>query len=385
MLGYLYQVRYGLSLLLDREEATLYLERLDDIELKTGGQPSELLQLKHRAPDGAVTDMSPDLWKTLNIWATVVASASRPPEGLVFVLVSTREAAADSSIRMLRPGPGRQADAAERGLVKAAQDSKNESTAAARASFLSMDAGARKRLIEAVYLADSSPDITDLAEVNRKRIGIAVASERRQALVDRVEGWWFDVCVQMLTGKRVATAGAELWAKVADVASQLRPAALPIDYQNARPADGERARLSKRQFVDQLSAIRLDDRLVEYAILDYYRAFAQRSRWVRDKLLLERGVEDYEQRLKEEWDRYRIAAMAKAKPSDSDDDALVAVGHDILCWVERVADVRIRDDVREPYVQRGSFHMLADKNPPDVWWHPLYVERLKAVLGSVDA
>jgi hypothetical protein len=29
---------------------------------------------------------------------------------------------------------------------------------------------------------------------------------------------------------------------------------------------------------------------------------------------------------------------------------------------------------------RGSFHMLADQDPPRVWWHPRFVERLRTLL-----
>jgi hypothetical protein len=38
--------------------------------------------------------------------------------------------------------------------------------------------------------------------------------------------------------------------------------------------------------------------------------------------------------------------------------------------------------VTEPYVTRGSFHILADTAPePRVYWHPRFLDRVGEVLG----
>ena len=49
--------------------------------------------------------------------------------------------------------------------------------------------------------------------------------------------------------------------------------------------------------------------------------------------------------------------------------------------MEQEADFRVRPNVTEPYVMRGSYHMLADKNPPRVWWYPKFLERLEQILA----
>jgi hypothetical protein len=48
-LGYLYQVRYGLVLLLEAKNpaSALSLEKLDDVAFEESGEPTQVLQFKH--------------------------------------------------------------------------------------------------------------------------------------------------------------------------------------------------------------------------------------------------------------------------------------------------------------------------------------------------
>ena len=52
----------------------------------------------------------------------------------------------------------------------------------------------------------------------------------------------------------------------------------------------------------------------------------------------------------------------------------------MLAWAERAA-IGIRPGVTEPFVVRGSFHMLADEAPPRVGWHPEFHDRLAKILN----
>lgn len=75
-LGYLYQVRYGLVLLLEAKNpaSALSLEKIDDVAFEESGDPTQMLQFKHRLDRTAtLTDSSTDLWKTLRVWATKIA------------------------------------------------------------------------------------------------------------------------------------------------------------------------------------------------------------------------------------------------------------------------------------------------------------------------
>lgn len=60
-----------------------------------------------------------------------------------------------------------------------------------------------------------------------------------------------------------------------------------------------------RLFVVQLQEIGVSSNRIRNAILDYYRAFEQRSSWARENLLVTGEMEDYEDRLVDEWSRFK--------------------------------------------------------------------------------
>src|SRR4051812_1116133 len=72
LIGYLYQVRMALVLLLQRTDddpsIALSLEKFDDVTFHSGEKILEQLQTKHVTQKN-LTDASVDLWKTLRIWA----------------------------------------------------------------------------------------------------------------------------------------------------------------------------------------------------------------------------------------------------------------------------------------------------------------------------
>lgn len=59
MLGYLYQVRYALALLLenDNPDFQINIEKFDDIAFSKDGVPKQLIQLKHHVQrQGSLTE-----------------------------------------------------------------------------------------------------------------------------------------------------------------------------------------------------------------------------------------------------------------------------------------------------------------------------------------
>jgi len=71
-LGYYFQIRYGLHLLLNHEgsdESKLFFECLDDIEISELDQLN-LYQTKFHIKNNVnLTDRSTDLWKTIRVWS----------------------------------------------------------------------------------------------------------------------------------------------------------------------------------------------------------------------------------------------------------------------------------------------------------------------------
>jgi hypothetical protein len=86
--------------------------------------------------------------------------------------------------------------------------------------------------------------------------------------------------------------------------------------------------------------------------------------------------------LVDEWERFSAAFLEELMDTQ-DELALKQCGRKILNHMEFDTDyLRIREKVSEPYIKRGSFHMLADDltGKPRVWWHPLFMKRLETQL-----
>jgi hypothetical protein len=136
----------------------------------------------------------------------------------------------------------------------------------------------------------------------------------------------------------------------------------------------------------QLREIGISSSRIRNAILDYYRAFEQRSEWARENLVVPREIEDYEDRLVDEWSRYRDVVFEELD-GNSAEDVLLQAGRELYKWADQQSgnyeSLRIRARVTEPYVTRGSFHILADAVPePRVYWHPRFLDRLGQLLGA---
>jgi hypothetical protein len=100
-------------------------------------------------------------------------------------------------------------------------------------------------------------------------------------------------------------------------------------------------------------------------------------------LLVSNEIEEYEDRLIDEWSRYKEVVFETI--SDKSDDAVcLAAGRELYRWAERETTLlRIRERVTEPYVVRGAFHILANARPhPHVHWHPRFLARLGQILGQ---
>lgn len=384
-LGYLFQIRYALLTLLEDETLSLRIEALDDIEIvPAAGGMAAAYQLKHRADGVKITDASVDLWKTLRVWATGIKSGDIAPDAIALSLVSTASAEPNSIASLLRRSKERNAELAHKKADDYASKSKNATLATSIAAYESLSVGQKTAMFNAITVHDGSLNIDDARKALEAKLAMAVARQFRSPLADRVEGWWFKVCVEHLLGTKPLIAGYELFDAVTSLASQFSNDSLPIDCYAVKPDSAQAGELKNRAFVAQLEKIGISAARIQYAVLDYYRAFTQRSRWVKDHLLIDDELERYEDKLFDEWNRVRLAFEDKFGEHASD-HALVELGKNLLDWAEQTANIRIRPQVSEAYVMRGSFHMLADQDPPRIKWHRNFASTIKAAIIQANA
>jgi hypothetical protein len=237
-----------------------------------------------------------------------------------------------------------------------------------------------------ITIVDATPRIDNIPAVIIDQQLRTVRREARLAVFERLEGWWSGVVVDLLTGEReIPVRGSEVSDKLAALADEYKSDNLPITFRGKQPREGIDPDGDPRLFVSQLREISIGPGRIQSAILDYYRAFEQRSAWVREDLVFAGELEEYEDRLVNEWTRYKEIAF-EALGSESAPDTLLKAGQSLYRWAEmETVHLRIRERVSEPYVVRGGFHMLANTRPePRVYWHPRFLERLQSLLESAE-
>ncbi|MDU2065923.1 MAG: ABC-three component system protein [Sporomusaceae bacterium] len=380
-LGYIYQVRYALYYLLTiGDEHSVSIECLDDISFEKAGTVSELLQLKHHlVRKASLTDMSVDLWKSLRVWSNYLLENQK--ELPILKLITTAMAPKESAAYYLRPECRDEANALNR-INLASQTSENTALKDCFNKFNLLNQHQKQLLISKIIILDGSPFISNLENMIKKELRLAVLPNHIQGLYERLEGWWLNKAILYLNRKSSEPIdGLEVHYKINDIAKSFEPEALPIDFLDIEPPDMPDPINDSRLFVKQLREISVDTKRIEYAIKDFHKAFTQRSRWTREELLIDQEIEVYEKKLIGEWERFSLA-IKEDLPAESSEEILKKIGRKVYNWVEFTAQIPIRPKCNEAYVMRGSYHMLANEDPPRVWWHPSFKERITALLGG---
>jgi hypothetical protein len=389
-LGYIYQARLALLHLLQLpEDTSVFLEKDDDLDFIDGDGGKSLASLKHKAVGDRLTDLSTDFWKSVNIWLARYKRDGRAVSNLRFFLFTTGTVSADSFLTRLLPDqPVASGDAATLTELANAALAKSKSPLIGKIAteFNELSDPEKQDFLERTLILDGSPRIGDIPVTVKDKYMRTVRREYREFVFERLEGWWNDAVIKQLTRARTeGIFGYEVSDKLSAFAEEYKADNLPITFRGKVPADDIDTETDPRLFVAQLRDIGVSSNRIRSAILDYYRAFEQRSAWARENLLVSGEVEEYEDRLADEWNRYKDVVFEKLK-DDSAEDALREAGATLYNWAQfetgKIESLRIRARVTEPYVLRGSFHILADSKPePRVYWHPRFLEHLGKVLG----
>ncbi|WP_314154877.1 ABC-three component system protein [Rouxiella badensis] len=390
-LGYIYQPRLALLKLLQLPEHTaVLLEKDDDLDLVSSDGSKILASLKHKARDDLLTDLSTDFWKSVNIWLVRYKRDGRAVSNLRFFMLTTSVVSSSSFLTRFLPDPQPiSADAAP--LVELANvtlsKTNSQTIIPVAEAFNELSDSEKQDFLERIMIFDGSPRIEDIPTLVMNDHMRSVRREYRSSVFQRLEGWWIDTIIKQLTGAyHDGVYGYEISDKLSSFAEEYKSDNLPITFRGKEPDHDIDTEFDTRLFVKQLRHIGLSSNRIRSAIIDYYRAFEQRSVWARESLLVSGEVEDYEYRLTEEWERYKNVVFEKLSV-DSADEALIDAGNALYNWAEfeagKTGSLRIRALVSEPYVLRGSYHILANKAPkPSVYWHPHFLEHLHTALGG---
>lgn len=395
-LGYIFQPRFALYQALELPEDTAILvEKEDDLDFLESSGKKTLASLKHKAVGERLNDLSVDFWKSVNIWLTRYLANGRVESDYQFFLFTTSSVAPGSFLNFFLYG----AD------VTQAQPSiweLTENTLATSASksftkikdlLSKLTALEKEDFVSRITIIDNTPRIGDLPALIKTQKMRAIRPDHRDAVFERLEGWWSELIIQMLCDPQSDPVyGREVSEKLFAFSDEYKDDNLPITFEDATPTAPVDACTDSRLFVAQLRELKLGPNRIRNAILDYYRAFEQRSAWVRQRLVGSEEITRYEKRLTDEWERNKDILFDDtfATPiEDCSEQELIAAGKKLYTWAEteaqRLDHLKIRARVTEPYVLRGSFQILANKRPyPTVYWHPQLLDRLSKAAGETE-
>lgn len=384
-LGYLAQVDYALWAALERldeeEDFSVSIETLDDVVFHDPGtgDATEKLQTKHTIDQTrSLSDASTDLWKTLGNW---IAEPSEAQTRLVLLAV----AAAGPTAVLLRAGPRREVAEAQRRLEQTARTSNSEANASYYAAFLGLTDADRRALLERVEVVDGAAPAADMQPLLERAVRKSVKPQRRTALVDRLRGWWHKRAIAHLDkvarGQTDRITAGELEGELLELADTLRDESLPIDVLDMAEPTDEEVSDSDRLFVAQLRLVALGSERIRRCIYDHNRAFAQRSRWQRDRLLEIGELGRYDRELKEAWQGFFLPLTDAQDDGGLDEATIQREARERFVELDRSDLAPIRRNVREGWVARGSLHVIADRL--EIGWHPKWLEYLRHRLDEV--
>lgn len=372
MLGYIYQIRYALFLSLkklsdisDPDEFNISIEKLDDVAFDKNGTVEELLQTKCHITPGNLTDRSPDIWKTIRIWIALHDSKEITLGKVILTLVTTQALATGSLVSFLGIDNDRDINSAK-SLMDQISNEDNEVNKLGYNAYSRLTEAEKNLLLNSIRIIGGS---NSLLQIREKLIPIArqsVPAVAANAFVGRLEGEWFKWCIEALS--KIPTGIINL-GNLQSLIDQLRPeyslTNLPIEFSDAMPAVID-ADNDNRTFVNQLKLFNAPPRMIQHAIINYYRAFEQRNKWHVDGLLDPGELGTYDRKLSEKWSEklsYLEAQQALTEEENKNKFAL-----DLYQYCQENGVIPIRRDFIETYLAKGSYHLLADKL--DIGWHP---------------
>jgi hypothetical protein len=239
----------------------------------------------------------------------------------------------------------------------------------------------RAALVQAITVADGAANINELdKELKEALFWVLPGAARADAFLTYVKGWWLGIAIKLLCRELPGFAATDMLNAVQDIRDQFGPEDLPRDLDLPDPDEATTSAFAERLFVQQLELIAATRDQLAIAIRDYYRAFTQRSRWLRQELLGVDEIDRYEARLVDEWRFVFSNLSAELQPEAAELDKQ-RCGRRIFAHAAETAKARIRQRYDEPFMTRGTLHILSDGRK--IGWHPEFEARLAALLSPI--
>jgi hypothetical protein len=286
-LGYIYQARFALLKLLSLpENNSILIEKEDDVEFSTEAGRKSLGSLKHKAVGDILTNLSTDFWKSVRIWLAHYIANGRISSDTKFLLFTTAQVSSGSFLRLFLD---EQADGAARATAATDAIAKSQSSAIGivRTELGQLSELEFQDFCDRITIMDSGPRITAIPGIVIDQHLRTVRRDSRSFLFERLEGWWMDSVIRILSGERKEPIlGYEVSDKLSAFAEEYRSDNLPITFRNRLPDGQIDVDRDPRLFVEQLRVLELSVTRIQNAIIEITTAHSSSVRTGHEKAFL---------------------------------------------------------------------------------------------------
>ena len=239
-LGYIYQPRFALLSLMRLPESTsILIEKDDDLDFVDECGVKTLGSLKHKAIGDRLTDLSSDFWKSFRIWLDRYNRDGRSESNLRFFLFTTGAVSMSSFLRHFLDDPQDKGGTMSLSQHVADAFAKTESRLIKPIAedFQVLNDDEKEDFLSRIAIFDGSHRIEDVPSIIKDQHMRSIRRESRDAIFERLEGWWNGIAVDLLTDKRTEPVYSyEVSDKLSALAEEYKLDNLPIMFRGKVPA-----------------------------------------------------------------------------------------------------------------------------------------------------
>lgn len=383
-LGYFFQLQCALLFLMESDDdIKICVEKFDDISFhKDNDIVSQLMQLKYHSAEGNLTNSSVDFWRTLKVWIDEINKNPALLENTKFYIITTNSIGSNSVIEKIkntRTNDSINTNEIYEELKQIATAGKTNCDEKSQSykyysSFLYFNEKWAKSLIRSIVII---PDFYNPEEVDNqilKQLKLCTNRITENIIHQRLLGWWFDKMILCLENPNPTFISfSEIRHKISSFLLDLKEDTLPIDVTEHEIV-ALKAEKDVHNIIKQMELINAKEGKINIALQQYYKAYAQRSKWIKESLIYAEELDNYDQNLTNEW-IFQFSEIKDNLEDDSSEIERIEKGRELYKTIMN-KDIPIRPNLNDNTISRGSYNGLS--NELKIGWHPDFKERLNS-------
>lgn len=382
-LGYFFQLQCALLFLMESadDDIKICVEKFDDISFhKDDDTVTQLMQLKYHSTTGNLTNSNIDFWRTLKVWIDAINQTPSVLENTKFYIITTNSIGSNSVIEKIKNTKANDTvniNKIYEELKKIAIEGKTNCNEKSQnykyyCSFLTFNEKRAKQLVKSIVII---PDFYNPKEVDNqilKQLKLCTNKNTESIIHQRLLGWWFDKMILCLENPNPTFISFnEIRNKISSFLLELKEDTLPIDVTEHEIL-ALKTEKDVQNIIKQMKLINSKEGKINIALQQYYKAYAQRSKWIKESLIYTEELDNYDQKLTDEW-KFQFTEIKDNLEDGSTEIERIEKGRELYRTIMN-KDILIRSNLNDNTISRGSYNGLS--NELKIGWHPDFKERL---------